>query len=159
MLATSYRPWNYLRGSPPRRHPLLELLEPVEDDVDLAASKPDETGIHWASAAASIFLASAVDLLIESWPQLRRCEHEGCRSLFLPEHGRQHYHAPACRQAAYRLRNKGKRDHSGEHRKRQLKETGNAHRCEAKTGTGVQCKRNAQPDTFFCKQHAKEGRN
>jgi hypothetical protein len=41
-------------------------------------------------------MASAVDLFVRWWPQLRRYEHEPCRAWFLPTHGRQRYHdAPA----------------------------------------------------------------
>ena len=71
----------------------------------------------------TVLLASAADLLVAWWPQLRRCEHEECAALFLPDHGRQHYHVPACRQAAYRNRNK--RDYSEEHEERVRRESGN----------------------------------
>ena len=44
----------------------------------------------------AVMLASAVDLLVASWPLLRRCELTTCRRWFLPDHGRQRFHDPKC---------------------------------------------------------------
>jgi hypothetical protein len=54
---------------------------------------------------ATVMLASAIDLLVQWWPQLRRCAYEPCSVLFLPEEGRQKYHDPRCsgRARFYRL--------------------------------------------------------
>lgn len=43
-----------------------------------------------------ITIASAADLLMEWWPQLRRCAYTTCNVLFLPDEGRQKYHDPKC---------------------------------------------------------------
>lgn len=44
------------------------------------------------------FVAVAADLIQEYWPLLRRCKDEPCGTLFLPSHGAQNYHEPACSQ-------------------------------------------------------------
>ena len=59
---------------------------------------------------STITLAIAAELLVQWWPDLRRCGYEGCRCWFLPRHGRQRYHAPACRQANFRRQEREKRD-------------------------------------------------
>ena len=66
------------------------------------------------------FLLAAVDLLIQSWPQLRNCKHGGCGVLFLPRHGRQRYHQPACSNRARQAKHapKQKRDYAVEYKKR-----------------------------------------
>ena len=67
--------------------------------------RPDGTfERRYAGRQSTVFLASSIDCLLEWWPELRRCHHEPCNALFLPRHGRQRYHAPACRQANFRCR-------------------------------------------------------
>ncbi len=63
---------------------------------------------RYTGRQATVFLASAVDCLLEWWPELRRCKHEACNALFLPRHGRQRYHASSCRQANFRYRERAR---------------------------------------------------
>jgi hypothetical protein len=66
----------------------------------------------------TITLASAVDLFVRSWPQLRRCEHQSCEAWFLPTHGRQRYHDARCAGQARYERFKPKRDYKSEYARR-----------------------------------------
>lgn len=51
-------------------------------------------GRYFEGDLSSVLLATAANLLMRWWPELRRCAH--CDTLFMPSHGRQQYHAPAC---------------------------------------------------------------
>jgi hypothetical protein len=66
----------------------------------------------------TITLASAADLVVRWWPQLRRCEHEPCRAWFFPTHGRQRYHDARCAAEARYQRFKPKRDYKAEYARR-----------------------------------------
>lgn len=72
----------------------------------------------------AVFLATATDLLVRWWPELRRCKYEKCRALFLPAHGRQRYHDPSCSAAKRQKRYQPKRDYAAEYERRKRKELG-----------------------------------
>ena len=86
--------------------------------------RPDGTlERRFAGDLPEVFLAFAAAILVRWWPQLQKCAHDLCGTRFLPHHGRQRYHEPACRQAAYRARNQ--RDYSAEHEQRVRRVSGN----------------------------------
>ena len=66
----------------------------------------------------TITLASAADLLVRWWPELRRCKHAPCGAWFLPTHGRQCYHDARCASAARYQRFKPTRDYKAEYARR-----------------------------------------
>ena len=66
----------------------------------------------------TITLASAADLLVRWWPELRRCKHAPCGAWFLPTHGRQCYHDARCASAARYQRFKPTRDYKAEYVRR-----------------------------------------
>ena len=66
----------------------------------------------------TITLASAADVLVRWWPELRRCKHEPCGAWFLPTHGRQRYHDARCASAARYQRYKPTRDYKAEYARR-----------------------------------------
>ena len=66
----------------------------------------------------TITLASAADVLVRWWPELRRCKHEPCGAWFLPTHGRQRYHDARCASAARYQRFKPTRDYKAEYARR-----------------------------------------
>ena len=66
----------------------------------------------------TITLASAADVLVRWWPELRRCKHEPCGAWFLPTHGRQRYHDAQCASAARYQRYKPTRDYKAEYARR-----------------------------------------
>lgn len=66
----------------------------------------------------TITVASAADLLVRWWRELRRCEHEPCRVWFLPTHGRQRYHHARCSADARYQRFKPKRNYKDEYAQR-----------------------------------------
>jgi hypothetical protein len=66
----------------------------------------------------TITLASAADLFVRWWSQLRRCTHEPCRAWFLPTHGRQRYHHPRCSEEARYQRFKPTRNYKNEYARR-----------------------------------------
>ena len=66
----------------------------------------------------TITIASAADLLVRWWPELRRCKHEPCGAWFLPTHGRQCYHDARCASAARYQRFKPTRDYKAEYVRR-----------------------------------------
>ena len=72
----------------------------------------------YLGAWTTITLASAVDLFVRWWPQLRRCEHTPCRAWFLPTHGRQRYHDARCAAKARYQRFKPTRDYKTEYARR-----------------------------------------
>jgi hypothetical protein len=72
----------------------------------------------YLGAWRTITLASAIDLLVRWWPQLRRCEHGPCSAWFLPTHGRQRYHDPRCSGAARYQRFKPTRNYKNEYARR-----------------------------------------
>jgi len=72
----------------------------------------------YMGAWSTITLASAVDLFLRWWPQLRRCAHEPCRAWFLPTHGRQRYHDARCAARARYQRFKPTRDYKTEYARR-----------------------------------------
>ncbi len=51
---------------------------------------------HYRGSYGAIMLASAVDLLVEGWPSLKRCELSTCKRLFLPDDGRKRFHETKC---------------------------------------------------------------
>jgi len=73
---------------------------------------------YYMGAWSTITLASAADLLVRWWPQLRRCEHEPCRAWFLPTHGRQRHHDARCAGKARYQRFKPTRDYKAEYARR-----------------------------------------
>ena len=66
----------------------------------------------------TITIASAADLLVRWWPELRRCKHEPCGTWFLPTHGRQCYHDARCASAARYQRFKPTRNYKAEYARR-----------------------------------------
>ena len=66
----------------------------------------------------TITLASAADVLVRWWPELRCCKHEPCGAWFLPTHGRQWYHDARCASAARYQRFKPTRDYKAEYARR-----------------------------------------
>jgi hypothetical protein len=72
----------------------------------------------YLGAWSTITLASAVDLFVRWWPQLRRCAYEPCRAWFLPTHGRQRYHDGRCAGVARYQRFKPTRDYKTEYSRR-----------------------------------------
>lgn len=72
----------------------------------------------YLGAWRTITLASAVDLFMRWWSELRRCEHQPCRAWFLPTHGRQRYHDARCSGAARYQRFKPTRDYKAEYARR-----------------------------------------
>jgi len=106
----------------------------------------------------AVLAASAAGLIAEWWPELRRCDYDRCGALFLPEHGRQRYHQPACSNRARQARHVAEngspdqeRDHSEEYRRRLRRDAGE--RCRATTNAGHRCKRTATADSDYCAQH------
>ena len=65
-----------------------------------------------------ITVASAADVLVRWWPELRRCKHEPCATWFLPTHGRQWYHDARCASAARYQRFKPTRNYKAEYARR-----------------------------------------
>ena len=65
-----------------------------------------------------VSIASAADLLMRWWPQLRRCALDSCHTWFLPTHGRQRYHTPKCSQTARYEKFKPTRDYAKEEARR-----------------------------------------
>ncbi len=74
--------------------PFDEALTPVfcakKDKADRTIER------RYDGKYGAVMLASAVDLLVKFWPQIRRCELASCHRLFLPADGRQRFHVPAC---------------------------------------------------------------
>ena len=66
----------------------------------------------------TITVASAADVLVRWWPELRRCKHEPCGVWFLPTHGRQWYHDARCASAARYQRFKPTRNYKAEYARR-----------------------------------------
>ena len=66
----------------------------------------------------AITIASAADVLVRWWPELRRCKHEPCGTWFLPTHGRQCYHDARCASAARYQRFKPTRNYKAEYARR-----------------------------------------
>ena len=66
----------------------------------------------------AITIASAADLLVRWWSELRRCKHEPCGTWFLPTHGRQCYHDARCASAARYQRFKPTRNYKAEYARR-----------------------------------------
>ena len=105
----------------------FKLKAPVEAPHWFFEQRGDGTiGRSYTGKPSTITIATAADLLAEWWPQLRRCKYEQCREWFLPRHGRQRYHDPACshhfRQAAFT--SKHPRDYHAEYVKRVTREVG-----------------------------------
>ena len=66
----------------------------------------------------TITIASAADVLVRWWPELRRCKHAPCGVWFLPTHGRQWYHDARCASAARYQRFKPTRNYKAEYARR-----------------------------------------
>ena len=77
----------------------------------------DRTCLH-GGGWRTITLASAADVLVRWWPELRRCKHAPCGVWFLPTHGRQWYHDARCASAARYQRFKPTRDYKAEYARR-----------------------------------------
>ncbi len=72
---------------------------------------------YYAGATLPLFLASAIDLITQFWPQIRQCQYAPCGKFFLPRHGRQTFHAERCSALARQQRFRdthGPRDHKRE---------------------------------------------
>lgn len=67
---------------------------------------------------STITIASAADLVVRWWPQLRRCHNATCRAWFLPRHGRQQYHDTRCSNETRYQRFKPTRDYKTEYSRR-----------------------------------------
>ncbi len=81
--------------------------------------RPDGTFQRaYMGAWNTITVASAADLLMRWWSQLRQCQHESCRAWFLPTHGRQRYHTARCSAEARYQRFKPKRNYKNEYARR-----------------------------------------
>jgi hypothetical protein len=70
----------------------------------------------------TIFVAASADLVLEFWRGMRRCEREECDRWFLPRHGKQKYHDPACSVRVRQAKYKSKRDYSREYKDRVTRE-------------------------------------
>jgi hypothetical protein len=83
---------------------------------------------YYAGPVLPVLIASAIDLLTQFWPQIRRCQYAPCGKFFLPTHGRQAFHSPKCsglsRQARFQAEHP--RDHKQELARRE--ELANARR-------------------------------
>src|SRR5688572_18874001 len=71
----------------PFKKPLIPVFEV---DADRVVRR------RYHGTYAAIMLASAVDLLVAWWPQLRRCKYSACGRLFRPKENRHVYHDPKC---------------------------------------------------------------
>ena len=76
----------------------------------------------------TVAYAAAADLLMEWFPQLRRCQYEECRAWFLPRDGRQRYHDPECsrqrRWKEFEPKRRQNRDYAAEHKQRNERKYG-----------------------------------
>jgi hypothetical protein len=102
-------------------------LRTLDDGKDWAAPfegrwivqpQPDGTlRDAYEGSLLAVLLASAKDLLVQTWPQIRRCARRGCGKHFLPKaKGRpQEYHDQQCATLA---RPKRERDYQEEYAKR-----------------------------------------
>ncbi len=70
---------------------------------------------------STITLATASDLLLANWSQLRRCAYSKCRALFLPKENREIYHDRKCSANKRWSDFSPKRDHQREKERRILK--------------------------------------
>lgn len=84
----------------------------------MTAAARSDSRRSYMGAWNTITLASAVDLFVRWWPQLRRCEHEPCRAWFLPPHRRQRYQDTRCAGKARYQRFKPTRDYKAEYSRR-----------------------------------------
>jgi hypothetical protein len=88
-------------------------LAPVKNSAMFVGTPFGLPPVHWvlrrrrdgsiarvftSGTTQSLLMASALDLLLRWWPDIRRCAH--CRVLFLPSHGKQQYHDAKCAAAA-----------------------------------------------------------
>src|SRR5687767_4270467 len=71
-------------------------FEKAQDTVFTLQADKTIARLYRGGSYATVMLASAIDLLVQWWPQLRRCAYEPCSVLFLPEEGRQIYHDKKC---------------------------------------------------------------
>jgi hypothetical protein len=84
----------------------MESLDSGKDWSPFAKQEPPQWALHrradgtvgrgYHGPLMPVLIASATDLLLEWWPQIRRCAYEPCRAFFIPTHGRQEHHAPLC---------------------------------------------------------------
>jgi hypothetical protein len=51
---------------------------------------------YYAGPILPVLLASAIDLIAQFWPQIRRCQYAPCGKFFIPDHGHQRFHDPKC---------------------------------------------------------------
>ena len=63
--------------------------EPLIPIFDVQADKT--IARRYRGSYEAMMLASAIDLLVASWPRLSRCELASCRTLFVKEDGRQRF--------------------------------------------------------------------
>jgi hypothetical protein len=98
--------------------------------------------IRYVGRIRQVFLATAMDLVREWWPTMRRCEDEKCGAWFIPVR-RQTFHTPQCsqrvravrfleRQRAASARRRG-RDYHREHEKRNERRYGSKVKTKRKT--------------------------
>lgn len=86
---------------------------------------------YYAGPILPVLLASAIDLLAEFWPQIRRCANPDCAGgqpvFFLPSHGRQIFHSPKC-SGIVRQKRLPPRNYAEEERRRAQQEFDKKHR-------------------------------
>ncbi len=100
--------------------------EPVDRRVGWALERQEDGTLRrWYEGAPveALLLAAASDLIIQWWPQLRRCRYDVCVAWFLPRDKRQLYHEPTCRHRNF-ARDR-RRDYAEEHQRRVRRATGN----------------------------------
>ena len=97
------------------------ILEPAPDGTISKSYKG-----KWRT----ITIATASEALARWWPNIRRCKDESCRVWFLPRHGKQRYHNPACSARVRRAKYEPgrKRDLKAEYQARTLREANRSRR-------------------------------
>lgn len=94
--------------NPPLDRTIVRLQQRDKSVVAIYSPLPMSIGL----------LSVTIDLLLEWYPQIRRCRH--CSSWFLPRHGRQRYDTPTCSQQARwrKFAKTRRRDYKAEYAKR-----------------------------------------
>lgn len=70
-----------------------------------------------------ILKLSAIDLIVQWSPRLRRCKNDECGITFMPTHGHQHFHDPACSEIVRQRRHRNTpRDYTAEEARRAQRE-------------------------------------
>ena len=117
---------------------VVERAVESEDDRAGQAHRLGRLVRRYRADPLTLLTVSAADLLIEWSPHLRRCQRDTCGALFLPRHGRQKFHDPAC---AFRSRwakyaSKRTRDYHDEYARRVKKVVGPGARPQRRTKKG-----------------------